>query len=60
MKHVWFMLFVVSCMALALSVPAIATEGIIDTVAKGCDKDQTTYCGDVTVGEGRGLACLYA
>jgi hypothetical protein len=32
----------------------------VDTLVKGCDKELKTYCKDVTPGEGRGLACLYA
>jgi hypothetical protein len=39
---------------------ASAAEGLIETVAKGCDKEIKTYCKDVTPGEGRVLACLYA
>lgn len=35
-------------------------QGIVDTVAKGCEKELSTYCKDVTPGEGRVLACLYA
>ena len=39
---------------------AMAAEGIVETVAKGCEKELTTYCSEVTLGEGRVLACLYA
>jgi hypothetical protein len=35
-------------------------QGLVDTVVKGCDKELKTYCKDVTPGEGRVLACLYA
>jgi hypothetical protein len=35
-------------------------RGIVESVAKGCDKELKTYCKDVTPGEGRVLACLYA
>jgi hypothetical protein len=35
-------------------------QGLVDTVGKGCDKELKTYCKDVTPGEGRVLACLYA
>jgi hypothetical protein len=35
-------------------------QGVVDTVAKGCEKELTKYCKDVTPGEGRVLACLYA
>ena len=31
-----------------------------ETAIKGCEKELMTYCKDVTAGEGRGLACLYA
>jgi hypothetical protein len=37
-----------------------AVKGVIETVAKGCEKELKMYCKDVTPGEGRGLACLYA
>ena len=37
-----------------------AADNVIDTVAKGCEKELTTYCKDVTPGEGRVLACLFA
>ena len=39
---------------------AWAADNVIDTVAKGCEKELTTYCKDVTPGEGRVLACLFA
>jgi hypothetical protein len=35
-------------------------QGIVESVKKGCDKELKTYCKDVTPGEGRVLACLYA
>ena len=37
-----------------------AADNVIDTVANGCEKELTSYCKDVTPGEGRVLACLYA
>ena len=37
-----------------------AAEKIVQTVADGCKTELETYCKDVTVGEGRVLACLYA
>ncbi len=39
---------------------AVAAESIIDSVAKGCEKELKSYCKDVTPGEGRIVACLYA
>ena len=37
-----------------------AADNVVETVAKGCEKELTSYCKDVTPGEGRILACLYA
>lgn len=39
---------------------ASAVESLVDTVAKGCNKELKKYCGKVTPGKGRILACLYA
>jgi len=39
---------------------AWAVENVVETVVVGCEKELTTYCKDVTPGEGRVLACLYA
>ena len=39
---------------------AWAIDNVVETVAKGCEKELTSYCKDVTPGEGRILACLYA
>jgi len=39
---------------------AWAGEGLIESVAKGCEKELTSYCSNVTPGDGRILACLYA
>jgi len=38
----------------------LAVDNLVETVTKGCEKEITTYCKDVTPGEGRVLACLYA
>jgi Cysteine rich repeat len=38
----------------------VIAQKLVDTVVKGCDKEINMYCKDVTPGEGRGLACLYA
>ena len=35
-------------------------ETLLDSVAKGCEQELTTYCKDVTLGSGRIFACLYA
>ena len=59
MKKRVVLLAVVAMFFVSIS-SAWAGEDIIDTVAKGCEKELTTYCKDVTPGEGRVLACLYA
>jgi hypothetical protein len=51
-----------------LAAPAFAAEdplqkglqGALDTFSEGCREELTTFCKDVTPGEGRILACLYA
>ena len=42
------------------SAQAFAAEDIIESVARGCEKELTEYCANVTPGEGRILACMYA
>jgi hypothetical protein len=37
-----------------------AQQSLVETVANGCKNEIETYCNDVTPGEGRVLACLYA
>ncbi len=37
-----------------------AQQGLIETVANGCKDEIQKYCSQVTPGEGRMLACLYA
>jgi cysteine rich repeat protein len=68
MKRI-IMYLVVCCIVALVGKPAFAqqkgpaeaaAQGLIETVAKGCEKELTTYCKDVTPGEGRVLACLYA
>jgi len=39
---------------------AVAAEDLVEIVAKGCEKELTSFCSQVTPGEGRILACLYA
>ena len=38
----------------------ISSDGVIEEIAKGCEKELTEYCSNVTVGQGRVLACIYA
>lgn len=60
---------VLLCTVLVFSGPAAAgqkgpaealAQGLVETVATGCEKEILAYCKDVTPGEGRVLACLYA
>jgi len=48
------------CLALVFGGCASSRHPLIEQVAKGCDQEITTYCKEVTPGEGRVLACLYA
>ena len=59
MRHAMVWVVVIG-MVLVFSGAASAQQALIDSVVKGCDKELKTYCKDVTPGEGRGLACLYA
>jgi hypothetical protein len=59
MRHAMVWTVVIS-MVLVCSGVVSAQQTLIDSVVKGCDKELKTYCKDVTPGEGRGLACLYA
>jgi hypothetical protein len=45
---------------LLLGTPATAQQSLIETVANGCKEELLKYCANVTPGEGRVLACLYA
>jgi hypothetical protein len=45
---------------LLLVTPAMAQQSLIETVANGCKDELLKYCANVTPGEGRALACLYA
>lgn len=53
-------LLVMATLVFMLVSNAMAADDIVTTVAKGCEIELTSYCSDVTLGEGRVLACLYA
>lgn len=59
MKQVWLMMVVVA-VSLGIAGGLGAQESIIETVANGCKTEIESYCKDVTPGEGRVLACLFA
>ena len=52
-------LFTALFMLLGLSGPLMA-EDIVSTVEKGCAAEIESFCSQVTLGEGRLLACFYA
>jgi hypothetical protein len=53
-------LFLITSAAAAEDPLQKGAQGAVDTFIKGCQQELTTYCKDVTPGEGRILACLYA
>lgn len=57
-RSISFLVSLVMCMTFSATV--FAAENIVESVAKGCEKEIKSYCKKVTVGEGRVLACLYA
>ena len=42
------------------TMPAVAGQDLVKVVADGCKTELESYCKDVTPGEGRILACLFA
>ena len=54
------MFFVSVSSAWAVENVGVENVTVVETVAKGCEKELASYCKDVTPGEGRILACLYA
>ncbi len=58
MKKVFFVI-VMFCIPFVGEISS-AQDGPVETVAKGCKTELESYCKDVTPGEGRVLACLYA
>jgi hypothetical protein len=59
MKAIKIVGIVVSIVLLS-TMPALAGEDLVQTVAKGCKAELESYCKNVTPGEGRILACLYS
>jgi len=59
MKRTLIVLITLGMMSLFFT-NAAAGENLVQTVADGCKVELETYCKDVTPGEGRVLACLYA
>jgi hypothetical protein len=59
MRHATMWMAVVG-MVLVFGGGVSAQQSLVESVAKGCEKELKTHCKDVTPGEGRVLACLYA
>jgi len=47
-------------LVLLFGTQVLAADTLVDTVTKGCKTELDTYCKNVTPGEGRVVACLYA
>ena len=58
MKRVGVCLLMVG--VVLLMVNSVRAQGLVETVVNGCREELEKYCKDVTPGQGRGLACLYA
>ena len=59
MKRTLIVLITLGMMSLFFT-NAVAGENLVQTVTNGCKVELEKYCKDVTPGEGRVLACLYA
>jgi hypothetical protein len=57
-KRLLFVLVLV--VVLMFGTQVLAAETLVESVTKGCKTELDTYCKNVTPGEGRVLACLYA
>jgi hypothetical protein len=53
-------LLVAMTAVIMISTTAFAADQLTETVKNGCKAELSTYCKDVTPGDGRVLACLYA
>ena len=53
-------LLIALTVVMTMAATAFGADQLTETVVNGCKAELTTYCKDVTPGEGRVLACLYA
>jgi hypothetical protein len=51
---------IAGCVSLAFGAGSVGAQELVEHVAQGCEQELKTYCSNVTPGQGRGLACLYA
>jgi hypothetical protein len=59
MKRTMIVLITLTILPLLVNA-AIAQQSLVETVANGCKMEIEKYCSQVTPGQGRILACLYA
>ena len=59
MKGLCICLLTLGCFLLMVN-PLMAQQRLVESVVTGCKAELEKYCGQVTPGEGRVLACLYA
>lgn len=59
MKKTTFVLLTAAAF-LFMTIPAMAADDLVQSVLDGCKQELGTYCKDVTPGQQRVLACLYA
>jgi hypothetical protein len=60
MRSVSIYVVVFGCMICMVGIAVAQQKGPVETVLDGCGKEFDSYCKNVTPGEGRLLACLYA
>ncbi len=60
MRNIIMVLAVICGAAIAGGCATTQAKGPVETVKEGCKVELDTYCKNVTPGEGRALACLYA
>ena len=51
---------IVLSLVFIMAMPVAAEQSLVQVVADGCKAELETYCKNVTPGDGRILACLYA
>lgn len=59
MKKSYLVFLIVAVLVFSFTSAPVAQD-LVQTVVTGCKQELETYCKDVTPGEGRVLACLYA
>ena len=59
MRRMMFTLVTLAALLMGINI-AFAQQDLVDTVANGCKTELEKYCNQVTPGQGRVLACLYA